>query len=149
VAFTLARRALDLVADQLRTRLSRGTRLMADSVIVQQQLGEAAAEIETAILIMYARRDEALALVESGVAIPPEAPMRSRRDVAFAVWQPRRRVERLVELAGSRTVYDAEPLKGLWRDVVTISTHTAVSRLAGMVPSGRLLLGLPPAGDEA
>jgi len=149
VAFTLGRRALDLVAVSLRTRLSRGTRLMADSEVVQQQLGEAAAEIETAILIMHARREEALALVESGAVIPPEAPMRTRRDVAFAVWQLRRGVERLVELAGSRTVYDAEPLQSLWRDVLTISTHTAVSRHVGMVPYGRRLLGMPPAPGEA
>jgi len=31
VAFTLARRALDIVADSLRTRLSRGTRVMGES----------------------------------------------------------------------------------------------------------------------
>lgn len=75
--------------------------------------------------------------------------MRNRRDIAFAVWQSRRGVERLVELAGARTVYDAEPLQSLWRDVVTISTHTVVSRHLGMVPYGRMLLGLPPAPGEA
>ncbi len=62
VAFTLARRALALVADSLRTRLSRGVRVMGESEVVQQQLGEAAAEIETAALIMNARRAESLAL---------------------------------------------------------------------------------------
>jgi 3-hydroxy-9,10-secoandrosta-1,3,5(10)-triene-9,17-dione monooxygenase len=149
VAFTLARRALDLVAQSLRTRLSRGTRVMGESEVVQQQLGEAAAEIETAILIMRARRDESLALVDAGAAIPPEAASRNRRDIAFAVWQLRRGVERLVEQAGSRTVYDTEPLQSLWRDLVTISTHTVVSRHYGMVPYGRLLLGLPPAAGEA
>ena len=149
VAFTLGRRALSLVAESLRTRLSRGTRVMGESEVVQQQLGEAAAEIETAILIMHARREETVALVDSGAAIPPEAVMRNRRDIAFAAWQLRRGVERLVELAGARTVYDTEPLQSLWRDVVTISTHTVVSRHVGMVPYGRLLLGLPPATGEA
>ena len=149
VAFTLARRALDLVAGSLRTRLSRGVRVMGESEVVQQQLGEAAAEIETAALIMNARRAASLALVDSGAAIPPEQVMRNRRDIAFAVWQSRRGVERLVELAGARTVYDAEPLQSLWRDMVTISTHTVVSRHLGMVPYGRLLLGLPPAAGEA
>lgn len=149
VAFTLARRALSLVADSLRTRLSRGTRLMGESEVVQQQLGEAAAEIETAILIMHARREETLALVNSGATIPPEQVVRNRRDIAFAVWQARHGVERLVELAGSRTVYDTEPLQTLWRDVVTISTHTVVSRHLATVPSGRMLLGLPPLAGEA
>jgi alkylation response protein AidB-like acyl-CoA dehydrogenase len=149
VAFTLGRRALDLVASSLRTRVSRGTRALAESEVVQQQLGEAAAEIETAILIMRTRRDYSIGLVESGAAIPAEDLMRNRRDITFAVWQLRRGVERLVELAGARTVYDAEPLQSLWRDVVTISTHTVVSRHLGMVPYGRMLLGLPPAPGEA
>jgi 3-hydroxy-9,10-secoandrosta-1,3,5(10)-triene-9,17-dione monooxygenase len=149
VAFTLARRALRLVADSLRTRVSRGTRVMGESEVVQQQLGEAAAEIETGVLIMHTRRDDTLALVDSGAAIAPEQVMRNRRDIAFAVWQLRRGVERLVELAGARTVYDSEPLQGLWRDVVTISTHTVVSRHSAMVPSGRMLLGLPPAAGDA
>jgi 3-hydroxy-9,10-secoandrosta-1,3,5(10)-triene-9,17-dione monooxygenase len=149
VAFTLARRALRLVAASLRDRVSRGTRVVGASEVVQQQLGEAAAEIETAVLIMHGRRAETLALVEAGAAIPPEMVAGNRRDIAFAVWQVRRGVERLVELAGARTVYDADPLQSLWRDVLTISTHTVVSRQLGMVPYGRMLLGLPPAAGEA
>jgi 3-hydroxy-9,10-secoandrosta-1,3,5(10)-triene-9,17-dione monooxygenase len=148
VLFGLGRKALDLVATSLQTRLSRGTRLMRDSEVVQQQLGEAAAEIETADMIMRTRRSETMALVDSGVAVPLEATLRNRRDVAFAAWQLRRGVERLVELGGSRVVYDNEPLQGLWRDILTISTHTVVSRHVGMVPYGRLLLGLPQAVGE-
>ncbi len=149
VAFTLSRRALDIVANSLRTRLSRGTRVMGESEVVQQQLGEASAEIETAALIMNARREETLALVDSGTAVPPSMVSRNRRDIAFAVWQSRRGVERLVELAGARTVYDADVLQSLWRDVLTITTHTVVSRHLGMVPYGRMLLGLPPPPGEA
>jgi len=149
VAFTVARRALDLVANSLRTRISRGTRVMSESEVVQQQLGEAAAEIETAILVMNARRDAALALADSGAPVPPELVLRNRRDIAFAVWQLRRGVERLVELAGARTVYDTDQLQSLWRDLTTICTHTVVSRHLGMVPYGRMLLGLPPASGEA
>jgi alkylation response protein AidB-like acyl-CoA dehydrogenase len=149
VAFTLAQRALDLSAASLSTRLSRGTRMVSESEFVQQQLGEAAAEIETAILIMHARRAESLALLESGAAIPAEAVLRNRRDITLAVWQARRGVERLLELSGARSVYDADTVQNLWRDLVTISTHTAVSRHVGMVPYGRRLLGLPPAAGEA
>jgi 3-hydroxy-9,10-secoandrosta-1,3,5(10)-triene-9,17-dione monooxygenase len=149
VAFTVGRRALDLVARSLSTRISRGTRQLAGSEVVQQQMGEAAAEIETAVLIMRARREETRTLVDSLAAIPPEAVLRNRRDIAFAAWQLRRGVERLVELSGARAVYDTDPLQSLWRDLVTICTHTAVSRHVGMVPFGRLLLGLPPAAGEA
>ena len=149
VVFTLGGRALALVSESLRTRLSRGTRMVGESEVVQQQLGEAAAEIETATLIMRARRAESLALVAARGSFPAGAMIRARRDIAHAVWQLRRGVERLVELSGARAVYDAEALQSLWRDVMTISTHTVVSRHMGMVPSGRMLLGLPPAPGEA
>jgi 3-hydroxy-9,10-secoandrosta-1,3,5(10)-triene-9,17-dione monooxygenase len=149
VAFTLARRALRGGADSLRTRLSRGTRQLADSEVVQRELGEAAAEIETADLIMRARREASVTLVDSGASIPWENVLRNRRDVTLAMWQSRRGVERLVELLGARTVYETDRLQGLWRDLVTISTHAAVSRHLGMVPYGRMLLGLPPAAGEA
>ncbi len=149
VAFTLARRALDIAADSLRTRLSRGTRIMSESEVVQQQLGEAAAEIETAVLIMNARREETMALADAGGSVPPRVVPRNRRDITLAVWQLRRGMDRLVELAGARAVYDADVLQRLWRDVMTICTHTAVSRHLGMVPYGRMLLGLPPSQGEA
>lgn len=149
VGFTLARRALALVSETLRTRLSRGIRVMGESEVAQQQLGLAAAEIETAGLIANARRAETLALVDAGRPLPPEMAARNRRDIAFAMWQARGGVERLVELAGARTVYNADPLQGLWRDIATISTHTVVSRHLGMVPYGRMLLGLPPSAGEA
>jgi alkylation response protein AidB-like acyl-CoA dehydrogenase len=149
VAFTLGRRALDLVARSLSTRVSRGTRMLAESEIVHQQLGEAASEIETAVLIMQARREETRALVDSCAPVPRDAVLRNRRDIALAVWQLRRGVERLTELSGARSVYDTDPLQSLWRDLVTICSHTVVSRHGSMVPYGRMLLGLPPAAGEA
>ena len=149
VAFTLGRRALDLVARSLSTRVSRGTRMLAKSEVVHQQLGEAATEIETAVLIMQARREETRALVDSHAPVPPDAILRNRRDIALAVWQLRRGVERLAELSGARSVYDTDPLQSLWRDLVTICSHTVVSRHGSMVPYGRMLLGLPPAAGEA
>jgi alkylation response protein AidB-like acyl-CoA dehydrogenase len=148
VAFTLGRRALDLVARSLSTRVSRGTRMLAESEVVHQQLGEAATEIETAVLIMQARREETRALVDSCAPVPPDAVLRNRRDIALAVWQLRRGVERLAELSGARSVYDTDPLQSLWRDLVTICSHTVVSRHGSMVPYGRMLLGLPPAAGE-
>jgi 3-hydroxy-9,10-secoandrosta-1,3,5(10)-triene-9,17-dione monooxygenase len=144
VMFTLARRALDLVPATLRTRISRGTREVAMSEIVQLRLGEAAALIETAILIMHTRRAQSTAAVDSGATIPPEHIARNRRDIAFAAGQLRRGIEILMEISGARSVYDTDPLQALVRDVMTISTHTIVSRQTAMVPYGQLMLGLPP-----
>jgi alkylation response protein AidB-like acyl-CoA dehydrogenase len=149
VMFALGQRALDTMAASLRGRLSRGTRMLSESEYVQQQLGEAAAEIESAILIMRTHRAQSVAFVDTGAEPPREWTMRNRRDIAFAASLLRRGVERLVDLGGARGVYDHEPVSQFWRDILTISTHAAVSRHLAMVPYGRALLGLPPLQGEA
>lgn len=149
VMFTLARRALDLVPATLRTRMSRGVREVAASEVVQMRLGEAAAAIDGALLIMHTRRAQSIAALEAGAAITPEAVARNRRDVTFAAEQLRRGMEALMEVSGARSVYDADPLQALLRDVLTIGTHTVVSRQGAMVPYGRLMLGLPVVSGEA
>ena len=149
VMFTLARRALALVSASLRTRISRGVKQVATSEVVQMQLGEAAACIETAVLIMHARRTQSIAMVESGAPITAEDIARNRRDVTFAAEQLRRGMETLLEVSGARSVYDTDPLQALIRDVMTIGTHIVVSRQGAMVPYGRILLGLPPPHGEA
>lgn len=149
VAFSLARRALELVPDMLKSRLSRGTRDLAGSEAVQMALGEASAMIDLATLIMRTRRAESVARVEAGETITPEDVMRNRRDIAHATDQLREGVQKLVETCGARVVYDSDPLQPLLRDVLTIATHSVVHRQLAMIPYGRSLLGLPPPAGEA
>jgi len=148
VMFTLARRALRLVPEALGTRISRGTTEVAASEVVQMRLGEAAAAIDAAVLIMHTRRAQSIEALESGGTIPTEAIVRNRRDVTFAADQLRRGMDALIEVSGARSVYDSDPLQALYRDMLTIGTHTVVSRQGAMVPYGRLLLGLPAAGGD-
>jgi len=149
VGFALGRRALALTAEGLRARLSRGMRQVADSEVVQLQLGEAAAAIEVANLVLHARREEAMAIVRSGRVITAADILRNRRDITYALHELRRGVDRLVEINGARTVYDNDRLQMLVRDIHAITTHYTVSRQAAMVPYGRLLLGLAPDAGEA
>ncbi len=149
VMFTLARRAVHLVPATLRNRISRGVQAVAASEVVQMRLGEAAAAIDAAVLIMHTRRAQSIKALEAGDAIMPEAVARNRRDVTFAAEQLRRGMEALMEISGARSVYDADPLQALVRDVLTIGTHTVVSRPGAMVPYGRLMLGLPAMSGEA
>ena len=74
---------------------------------------------------------------------------RNRRDIAYAAEMVRRGVERLVEIAGSRTMRDGDPLQPILRDVTTIATHAVVLRQMNYVPYGRAMLGLPPTIGEA
>ena len=149
VAFALGRRALATAAAALSGRLSRGMTRLANSEIVQLRLAEAAAAIDTASLLLDARRTESVAAVASGRAITLAEVLRNRRDLTFGMQQIRSAVQGLVELCGSRATLDADPLQPMLRDILTIATHQAFSPLATLVPYGRLLLGLPPGAGEA
>jgi alkylation response protein AidB-like acyl-CoA dehydrogenase len=134
VGFGLARRALTIVPAALR---ARG---LAASDVLNLRLGEAAALIESALLIFCTRRAESIARLESGTPIPEAEVLRNRRDVVLAFKMIREGVERLVALNGARTVNDADPLQAVLRDVTTIGTHIVVNEEAGMVPYGRFLM---------
>jgi 3-hydroxy-9,10-secoandrosta-1,3,5(10)-triene-9,17-dione monooxygenase len=149
VAFSLAQRALAHVPVSLRARLSRGVRDVAESEFVQLQLGEAAAAIDLACLVMHARRDDCIAALGSGRKIVADDVLRIRRDITYCTHQLRVGVDMLAEISGARIVYDTDALGALQRDIHTICTHTVVARQMGMVPYGRMLLGLPSVGGEA
>lgn len=134
VGFALARRALQLVPAALR---GRGLSL-SDARLLR--LGEAAAMIESGLLIFTTRRAGSVALLESGAPIPEVEVLRNRRDVVLAYQMISQGVERLVALAGARSVYDDDPLQAIRRDLATIATHIVVSEEAGMVPYGRFLM---------
>ncbi|MFL5254631.1 MAG: hypothetical protein ACJ8AI_17395 [Rhodopila sp.] len=149
VMFTLARRALKLVPEVQRTRISRGVQAVAGSEVVQMRLGEASAMVDSAVLLMRTQRAQAVAAVDAGASISALEVARARRDVTFAADLLRQGVETLLEVSGSNAVYDSDPLQPLVRDILTIGTHTVVSRQGAMAHYGRLMLGLPPSAGEA
>src|SRR5216684_3590461 len=140
VCIALGRRALDLACRSLAGRVSRGVTRVAESEIVQMTLGEAAAAIDTATLLLHTGRDASTDAVSSGRRITTAEALRARRDMTYAQHQVGWALERLCELSGARWLYDNDPLQEIRRDVMTILTHHAASRQAAMVPYGRMLL---------
>jgi 3-hydroxy-9,10-secoandrosta-1,3,5(10)-triene-9,17-dione monooxygenase len=140
VAIALGRRALDLVCADLATRLSRGVMKMADSEVVQMVVGEAAAAIDAATLLLHHGREHSTAEVSSGRTITAAEALRARRDMVYAQHQVGWALERLCELSGARWVYDSDPLQEIRRDVMTIITHHAASRPAAYTPYGQMLM---------
>jgi len=134
VGFALGRRALALVPPALRAR----GRPSSDALHLR--LGEAAGLIECGLLIFGARRAESVARVDAGDPIQEADVLRNRRDVTLAFKMVHRGVERLVALNGARTVYDADPLQAISRDLGAIANHVIVSEEAALTPYGRLLL---------
>src|SRR5271165_1686493 len=130
VAFALARKALSLLPPSLR---ARGT---APSDILHMQLGEAAAHIETANLIVATRRDESVARLDAGNPIEEASVLRNRRDVTLAFQLLKKGVDRLAAINGARTVYDGDKLQSALLDITAISTHIIVNESAAMAPYG-------------
>ena len=125
--------------------MSRGVTRVAESEIVQMTLGEAAAAIDAATLLLHTGRDASTDAVSSGRQITMAEALRARRDMTYEQHQIGWALERLCELSGARWLYDSDPLQEIRRDVMTILTHHAASRQAAMAPYGRMLL-TPGAG---
>jgi len=140
VAIALGRRALDIACRSLAGRVSRGVTRVAASEVVQMAIGEAAAAIDVATLLLHTGREASTAAVSSGRKITAAEALRARRDMTYAQHQVGWALERLCELSGARWVYDTHPLQEIRRDVMTILTHHAASRQAAMVPYGYMLL---------
>jgi len=140
VCIALGNRALDLVCRDLATRISRGVTKMADSEYVQAMVGEAAAAIDSATLLLHHGRDSSTDAVSSGRRITAAEALRARRDMVYAQHQIGWAMERLCELSGARWVYDSDKLQEMRRDVMTIITHHAASRPAAYAPYGHMLL---------
>jgi alkylation response protein AidB-like acyl-CoA dehydrogenase len=141
VAIALGRRALDIACAALAGRVSRGVTKVAASEVVQMVIGEAAAAIDVATLLLHTGRETSTAAVSSGRKITEAEAVRARRDMVYAQHQVGWALESLCELDGARWVYDSDQLGAIRRDVRTILTHHAASRQAAMAPYGRMLLG--------
>lgn len=142
VSIALGRRALTVALAGLHGRVSRGVRRMAASEFVQMAVAEAAASIDAATLVMWHGRRNAETLVASDKPIPPEVVLRTRRDMTYAQHQVKQAVEQLVEVCGSRSVYDVDALALIRRDVLTLLTHHIASRQAAMAGWGKWALGM-------
>jgi alkylation response protein AidB-like acyl-CoA dehydrogenase len=140
VAIATARRALDYVCRDLSTRISRGVTKVAESEVVQMAIGEVAAAIDSATLLLHHGRDWSTDEVSTGRKITAAEALRARRDMVYAQHQVSWAMERLCELSGARWVYDSDPLQEMRRDVMTILTHHAASRPAAYAPYGQMLL---------
>ena len=140
VAIALGRRALDAACRALAGRVSRGVTRLDQSEVVQMAVGEAAAAIDAATLLLHTGRDASTAALDAGMPVGEAEALRARRDMVYAQHQVAAAVARLCEACGARWLYDSDPLQEIRRDLEAILTHHAASRQAAMAPYGQLLL---------
>jgi 3-hydroxy-9,10-secoandrosta-1,3,5(10)-triene-9,17-dione monooxygenase len=143
-ALGIARGALDLIVEEMRTRRSlAGGANMSDLPTVQVRVAEAAAEIDAAYALLIKDCDEAMRIAATDEKPPLELRARWRLNNAFAGQLCLRAIERLHPLIGARGINQDSLFLLAWRDI-----HAAVSQITmawdiQAVNAGRITFGLP------
>ncbi len=143
VTLGLARGALELVVEEMRTRRSVGNVKMSELPTVQVRVAEAAAEIDCAAAILLQDCDDAMAIAETSDKPPLELRARWRLNNAFAGQLCLRAIQRLHPLIGARGISQDSLFQLAFRDM-----HAAVSQITmawdiQTVNAGRIMFGLP------
>jgi alkylation response protein AidB-like acyl-CoA dehydrogenase len=102
VAIALGRRALDIACVALAGRVSRGVTRVAESEVVQMAIGEAAAAIDVATMLLHTGRESSTAAVSSGRKITEADVLRAFRDMLYAQHQVGWALHRRCKLDGAR-----------------------------------------------
>lgn len=143
VTFALARRALRHVSVNMRGRVSRGNINMHDSQIVHMKIGEAAADIEGAILVATERHKRTWERVDAGHSLGRDELAVCMRDSVWANRMARRGIETLVSVSSAEITHDRNVLQMLYRDALTTGSHFSANWDAAASNYGRIKIELP------
>jgi alkylation response protein AidB-like acyl-CoA dehydrogenase len=111
------------------------------------RVAQAAAEIDTARVLMLRDCREAMAIVQRGERLSIEQRARNRRDIAYVAYQCTRAVDRLFASVGGRNIYQDSEAQRLLRDIHAASQHISMSWDVAATTYGRVMFGLPPGAD--
>lgn len=135
--------ALEQYCELTKTRLGQMFKeSIAEQVPVQIRVGESAAEIQAATLIVDNISDYLHEEGKAGRELPGTTLMTIRRDLAHASRQCLAAVTRLSGMMGVSAQTGNNPVQRHFRDCRTISTHGGLQWDASMGPIGKRMLGL-------
>jgi 3-hydroxy-9,10-secoandrosta-1,3,5(10)-triene-9,17-dione monooxygenase len=139
----IARAALDASITRAKNRLHpfTGASVTANPLSMVR-LGDAAARIETAEMLIRAAGERVVADVTATGALSDATRVRGRRDYAFAVRLCVEAVEELFLDAGASTLDEGSPIQRCWRDVHAVSQHIANNLDTGLRSWSERALGL-------
>jgi 3-hydroxy-9,10-secoandrosta-1,3,5(10)-triene-9,17-dione monooxygenase len=143
-ALGIARGALDLMLEDLSSRVGIAHRPVADFPTTQFRIAEAAAEIDAAGVLLERDCVEAMEFARADRQPPLARRMAWRRDDAYAAKLCVSAVERLHALAGARRLSDQDPFQRAWRDVHAAASQIQLNWDAQSINYGRVALGMEP-----
>jgi len=112
---------------------------------MQMHVAEAAAEIDSARLLMLRDCREAMAAMHEGRTLSMAERARGRRDQAYMVTLCRRAVDRLFTAAGGGGIFLSNEMQRKFRDMHAMSGHIALNWDVAGTTFGRVAFGLDPA----
>ncbi|MGY1549016.1 acyl-CoA dehydrogenase family protein [Streptomyces sp. MN6] len=139
----MGRAALDTVVAQAGSKPLSFTvhGRQADSVGVQTQVAEAALQLETARLHLYAAADE----VDRSAAEGPldhATRTRLRAQAGYAAQQVLAAITTLLNVHGAAAFAETSPLQRIWRDAGTAARHAGLVPAVGYEVYGKALLSI-------
>jgi 3-hydroxy-9,10-secoandrosta-1,3,5(10)-triene-9,17-dione monooxygenase len=138
-----ARGALNEYIAQTKGRVGAMTsESIVEQVPVQVALAESIAELETADLLIDTMCDNLHREGLAGRPIVGAAKLKIRRDLSLAGRLAKSSADRLSGMMGVTAQTGHNPVQRFYRDVRTMSTHSAFNWHQTMAPSGKYYLGL-------
>jgi 3-hydroxy-9,10-secoandrosta-1,3,5(10)-triene-9,17-dione monooxygenase len=144
-ALGIAQSAVDSFCEDTRHRVtSYTTTLLADHATTQARLGEAAAAVETAELILLENCRRAMATAGQGLAPTLAQKIELRRNGAYAARLCTRAVDLLFEAGGGEFLYDQKLMQRAFRDIHAAQSHYALAWDVAASTAGKFMLGIAP-----
>lgn len=139
-----ARGAYNEYIEQTLTRVGAMTgETIIDQPAVQVHVAESLGELETADLLINSLCDRLHCLGLEGETVSGAFKLKAYRDLVMAGKLAHSAADRLSRMMGVSAQTGRNPVQRLYRDVRTMSTHSALHWESGMQRSGKYIFGLP------
>ncbi|MDB5896782.1 MAG: Acyl-CoA dehydrogenase type 2 domain protein [Ramlibacter sp.] len=147
-----AQGAVEAFIELCGTRTTRGAiagggNQLSQFFPVQSRLGEAAACVDAARLLIDRDTTEVEQMAQRGEVITVDKRIRNRRDHAFAARLSQTAVEAVFASVGGAGLALDQPIQRMWRDANAIVRHISLNWDAVSSMTGQHLLGLEPKGQ--
>jgi 3-hydroxy-9,10-secoandrosta-1,3,5(10)-triene-9,17-dione monooxygenase len=142
-AVGIARGALELIENDLESRIGMGGARLWEEPTIHGRLAESGGEIETAWAVLMRDCVDATRMTEAGADATLLVRARWRRNNAYAAVLCARAVDRLFGLAGMRGMQPGSDIQRAWRDVHAVTCQLGIAWDPQAVNYGRARFDLP------
>ncbi len=140
--------ALAEYRESIGARVTRGPatgagQAMAGFQAIQLRAGEAAARLDSALLLVLRDCREIMETIGAGRELSQQTRARNKGDLSYAVRSAASAVDLLFESVGGQGLFDDNRIQRAWRDIHAAAGHISLAWDSTGAIYGRTLLGLP------